>query len=171
MRYPDLDPYQFAPMLLLLARLKVSTTLVDGKPAAVVGVAVGVLVEVLIGVKVAGIDVDVYDGVGGTVAVEVGVNVTVLEGVNSAVGVGLFVAVLVRVGPGVNVNVEVGRLVAVFVAVDVRVAVEVGVRVGVAVCVLVEVAESGVLVGPVVMFPPPKLSNKASGELASHKPI
>ena len=70
-----------------------------------------------------------------------------------------------------NVNVEVGRLVAVFVAVDVRVGVDVGVRVGVAVCVLVEVAGSGVLVGPVVMFPPPKSSNKASGELASHKPI
>ena len=75
-------------MLLLLARLKVSTTLVEGKPAPVVGVAVGVLVEVLIGVNVAGIDVDVCDGVGGTVAVEVGVNVTVLEGVNSVVGLG-----------------------------------------------------------------------------------
>lgn len=46
-------------MLLLLARMKVSTTLVDGKPAAVVGVAVGVLVAVLVGVNVAGIDVDV----------------------------------------------------------------------------------------------------------------
>jgi hypothetical protein len=108
-----------------------------------------------------GLGVEVGVSVGGNsgvfVLVGVEVNVAVLDGVKVNVDVGLFVGVL----EGVNVNVVVGMLVAVLVAVGVRVGVD----------VLVGVAGGGVLVGPAGTVPPPKLFNKASDELASHKPM
>ena len=155
--YPPVVP----PQLLSippLARLKVSSTLVDGNPTEL---SVGVSDGVAVGGK--GVFVAV-GGKGVLVAVDVG-RTGVLVGVVVSVG-----------GRGVPVTVGVGKtgvLVGVLVStagVLVGVAVAVGDR-GVAVGVLVGGKGVGVGVGLLTTLPPPKLSNKVLLALANQRPM